>query len=442
MCSFIVTSKILKDLGEVNYFTKFRGPDATTTHESHGFSFLHNLLSITGDETKQPFDHGDVVYLYNGEIYNYDSEKYNSDGVSILDKYKEYGESFAEHLDGEYAIVLIDKSKDIILSVTDTFRTKPLWYSSQDHSLSIASYKTPLVNLECDNITSQEPNTVIKWRLSDLKLLGSSRVHTFDLNQHKDHFCDWRSAFSRAIKKRTQNLRENCFIGLSSGYDSGAIACELLKQEIEFKGYTLVGRENQKVLADRSNLLRAGGALHDIDMLTDDKWRTAHEHIERCVEDFKYTIHSSSSDYNEYWLSLKDDNGSNGLSYICSLAKKNERKIYISGQGADEIFSDYGYNGVKKYKHSNFGGLFPNDLESIFPWASFFKSSMESYLAKEEYVAGSYGIEARYPFLDRDVVQEFLWLTPKLKNQAYKSVLDDYLSFNKFPYSKDEKIGF
>ena len=31
---------------------------------------------------------------------------------------------------------------------------------------------------------------------------------------------------------------------------------------------------------------------------------------------------------------------------------------------------------------------------------------------KEEMVAGAYGIETRYPFLDRDVVQEFLWLKP------------------------------
>ena len=31
-------------------------------------------------------------------------------------------------------------------------------------------------------------------------------------------------------------------------------------------------------------------------------------------------------------------------------------------------------------------------------------------LMKEEMVAGSYGIETRYPYLDRFVIQEFLWL--------------------------------
>jgi asparagine synthetase B (glutamine-hydrolysing) len=67
---------------------------------------------------------------------------------------------------------------------------------------------------------------------------------------------------------------------------------------------------------------------------------------------------------------------------------------------------------------------------------------MESYIAKEEYVAGLHGIEARYPFLDKDVVQEFLWLSPKLKNSQYKSVIDQYFVKNQFPFSRGEKKGF
>ena len=61
---------------------------------------------------------------------------------------------------------------------------------------------------------------------------------------------------------------------------------------------------------------------------------------------------------------------------------------------------------------------------------------------KEEHVAGSYGIEGRYPFLDKYVVQEFLWLTTELKNREYKSPLDNYLVMNKFPYEKEQKTGF
>ena len=45
----------------------------------------------------------------------------------------------------------------------------------------------------------------------------------------------------------------------------------------------------------------------------------------------------------------------------------------------------------------------------------FYGDTQRSYLFKEEFVFGSYGIEARYPFLDNKVVQEYLNLTSKLK---------------------------
>ena len=91
---------------------------------------------------------------------------------------------------------------------------------------------------------------------------------------------------------------------------------------------------------------------------------------------------------------------------------------------------------------STFGGIFPEDLKSVYPWKNFFDGTMEMYIAKEEYVAGSFGIETRYPYLDQDVVQEFLNLTPELKNKSYKSVVYEYLKQNNFPLDKDKKIGF
>jgi asparagine synthetase B (glutamine-hydrolysing) len=127
---------------------------------------------------------------------------------------------------------------------------------------------------------------------------------------------------------------------------------------------------------------------------------------------------------------------------VCSRASKENRRIYFSGQGADEIISDYGHNGIKIFKHSSFGGKFPDTLEGFFPWHSFYNGTQIQYLNKEEYIAGHFGIETRYPFLDRQLVQEFLWLTPELKNSQYKSALAEYLKVNNFPYSPNEKLGF
>ena len=139
---------------------------------------------------------------------------------------------------------------------------------------------------------------------------------------------------------------------------------------------------------------------------------------------------------------IKDDKASVGLAAICDRAAKREQKIYFSGQGADEIISDYGFNGDKIYDHSSFGGKFPKDLEGFFPWHSFYDGTQIQYLNKEEYVAGSFGIETRYPFLDKDLVQEFLWLSVELKNKQYKAPLHHYLQINNFPFEVGIKTGF
>jgi asparagine synthetase B (glutamine-hydrolysing) len=118
------------------------------------------------------------------------------------------------------------------------------------------------------------------------------------------------------------------------------------------------------------------------------------------------------------------------------------RKVYLSSQGADEIFSDYGRGGQAIYAHSNFGGHFPDGLGKIYSWPSFFGSTQAAYLAKEEYVSGSYGIEARYPYLDKQVVQEFLSLGQAIKNSSYKSVLRNLFEQLRYPFAADEKCGF
>jgi len=67
---------------------------------------------------------------------------------------------------------------------------------------------------------------------------------------------------------------------------------------------------------------------------------------------------------------------------------------------------------------------------------------MDAYITKTEFIGRLYGIEARYPFLDVDLVQEFLHLTPELKNIRYKAPLHEYFARNKYPYDDGIKKGF
>lgn len=132
-----------------------------------------------------------------------------------------------------------------------------------------------------------------------------------------------------------------------------------------------------------------------------------------------------------------------GKCKIINYSKEIDNKIRVlySGIGADEIMS------TNKFYSQGYGNVdyFSDDLSSIFPWENFFNGSMENYIKGDEYVGGCFGFETRYPFCDKELIQEFLWLIPELKNNykgsIYKPALCYYLDRENFPYHRI-KYGF
>ena len=442
MCSIFLTNKLDFDFESVNHFIKLRGPDHSEVVKQNGLTFIHNLLSISGSFKIQPFTRGNVTAMFNGEIYNYSNfGDYDSDGECLIDTYKEYGALFPQQLDGEFAIILVDTGSRCIYLSTDLFSTKPLHVAFEGSYFGVASYESALIAAGFQSIQKLAANTIFKIDLDTPKLEIIGTVYTFSTHQYRRDYDGWIEAFELSVKKRAQRCREKIFIGLSSGYDSGAISCALNKIDHSYSAYSVVGKENNDILKARA-MLMSTKSTHKFIIPTPELRERAKNYIDTHVENLYYKTYSAQGDYNEFNLKLQDDSGATGLSMVCEQAKLNKCKVYLSGQGADEIMSDYGFGGVRLYPHSNFGGLFPENLDSIFPWPSFYGSSQESYLTKEEHVAGAYGIEARYPYLDKRVVQEFLSLSSHLKNSAYKSALRVYLDTNAYPSMFDVKIGF
>mmetsp|Transcript_24398 Transcript_24398/g.82258 ORF Transcript_24398/g.82258 Transcript_24398/m.82258 type:complete len:202 (-) Transcript_24398:288-893(-) len=87
-CSFIVANFDVAakrgnaTLAAANAFSKLRGPDATNVRVLRGWTFVHNLLAMTGAVTLQPFlDRGGKrVALFNGEVYNFRDLAHDSPG--------------------------------------------------------------------------------------------------------------------------------------------------------------------------------------------------------------------------------------------------------------------------------------------------------------------------------------------------------------------------
>ena len=448
MCSFLVYNWIVNNLEYLNYFLKFRGPDLTNSITYEGFLFLHNLLHLTGDLTKQPFINKEkkIVCLFNGEIYNYKSfGDYKSDGNCLIHCYLKFGIDFIKKLDGEFAICLFDFNKNIFIISTDVFATKPLWYAIDNGKLGISTYESGLKRCNLNNRIKLNPNTTKIFNISTLKLINTQRVFVFDFNQYKTSYDDWCKAFTNSVKKRTNNNNYPVFVCLSSGYDSGCICAALNSINKSYYTYTILGGENKETIIKRKNInYQESNSLSEMIDLSLVEFNEIKKYIKDCAEEFKYLKQKKTM------IFVTDDQASVGLSKICKLASKKKQRILLSGSGADEIYSDYGMYGRALSRSSCFGGKWPDNLNDILSndpeddviWKSFYHFTQRDYLAKEEIISGLYGIEGRYPFLDKQVVQEFLWLTKDLKNNIYKSPLDYFMTKKNYPFDKEVKLGF
>jgi len=441
MCSFLFSS-LPPANDDFNRTMSLRGPDHTQGITINGYFFCHNLLSMRGDFVGQPFVSADekIIIMFNGEIYSCPDD-YESEVRYLHDLYKEHGGALFSKLDGEYAIIIADFENNVLHIARDCFGTKPLFFGARDGSFGFASYRDPLIVLGFDEIRPLKPNHSVEYALDGTRII-ERETYAFNIAQFKTGLDDWCEAFDRSVAKRVKHFRGGPFVGLSSGYDSGAIAASLIAQNKEFLSVTVEGREDPDIIGARLSAVRGSGnqavVIPETDLVVEDLrgW------LQNRVEDQPYFIVNDDGERLEAGKSIFKDNAALILSGVCGRAKKEGALVYLSGSGADEIYADYGHGGHKFFAHSNFGGLFPNNLLGRFPWASVFGSTQAAYLSKEEMVAGSFGMEARYPFLDLAVVREFLNLTAEVKNREYKSVIRDYLRRREFPVKENVKIGF
>jgi asparagine synthase (glutamine-hydrolysing) len=109
-------------------------------------ALLHARLSIIdlADRSNQPFTIGDVMLLFNGEIYNYVELRQqleaqgvrfttDSDTEVLLQAYLTYGESCVEHFEGMWAFAIYDRRAGKLILSRDRFGEKPLYfYQTED----------------------------------------------------------------------------------------------------------------------------------------------------------------------------------------------------------------------------------------------------------------------------------------------------------------------
>jgi asparagine synthetase B (glutamine-hydrolysing) len=439
MCGFIafhskdgsIIDSIEKNSSHLMRLIEKRGPDKTNTLRKSDLFVSHALLAIN-DYVPQPLENDRFTIFMNGEIYNKEASSYRNDTEWLLDFFTSGGNP--QDLDGEFIICLIDNYKSELTIISDPFATKPCFLVATDTFVGISSYVEPLVEVLGEKIPVLEfpPNTILKVDLKEYRQISANENVQWDFtNPRKSDFDAWCDSFSRSIQKRT-NTDKEIFLGLSSGYDSGLIVSELLEQGKRFSSYSIVGAENESVLFDRMQLVNDSNNSNAFLVKYNKERYDKHLDFIR-KNSSNYPYRSVQGSFIKWML---DDKAAVGLSMICEDARETNAKIYLSGQGADEIFSDYATKGPH---HGTIRGNFTNVRSK---WVNFDMGFQRNFLSKEERIPGAWGIEARYPFLDKEVVQEFLWLSDELKNSEYKQCLAYTLRKHGFPFEAKQKRGF
>ncbi len=409
MCSFYFTTDISYDIRSKNRKSKLRGPDNTTVYSDTDFKCIHNLLDISTKYRSQPIISDNILLLYNGEIYNSDTE---CDTDTIIPLYKEYGSSFVEQLDGEYAICLIDS--DYIYVYADIFATKPLFYNIDNH-IEIGSYPS-MFSVSTPTQVLPGSYLSINRRTLDVVIHG---YHRFNLNETIDSFEPVLEAFDFAVSKRLSTQRP-AFFGLSSGYDSSSLMQSIINSNFHVPGYTVVTEdEDSDIISSREDILYK----HGIDTIkckfpSTSSIVLSRQKLKLLAEDFVMNESENGS-------LMSDVESSIGHYLLISTARKHNRTVYISGHGADEILCNY-------TKNFNF---------KKFPWKHFYGAKQREYLLQLEYISGACGVETRYPMLDRNFVQSFLSLHLDLKTKSYKQIFDHYLTHHQIPFIPNFKTG-
>lgn len=144
------------DLGLALDSMSLRGPDDSGTWQDGHVALGHRRLSIIGvDHGHQPISSPDgmITIVVNGEFYDYKrirrdlsawySFQTESDSEILIPLYQKYGyRGMMEHLRGEFAFILYDKAKGLVVAGRDRFGIKPLcWYDDGERLIMASKAK-------------------------------------------------------------------------------------------------------------------------------------------------------------------------------------------------------------------------------------------------------------------------------------------------------------
>ncbi len=384
-----------------------RGPDDRGIHVHRCGVFGHTRLSIVdvaGGHQPILADGDEIGIICNGEIYNFHEHrnwlrakyrfKTKSDSEVALHLYREKGPESVKELDGMFAFAIFDG--DNYLLARDPIGIKPLYYGYVDKRLYFAS------------------------ELGAMSLAGVQLVHEFPAGHYytpKEGFVQYysvpevqehlitdfeeashliRKTFTWSVKKRLLADKE-IHVGsfCSGGLDSSLVAA-IAAEEIPHLHTFAVGMRDEN--GEPSDDLKAGrivakhiGSTHHELIFTEDEYYEALPKVIQKLESYDPSLVRCAVP----------------CYFTCKLAGDHVT-VVLTGEGADEIFAGYHY--MKRLPVDQVNQEVRRNLCSLH----------NINLQRADRIGMYFSLELRVPFLDVDMIDLAMKISPDLKIRHYK----------------------
>ena len=491
-----------KNLINAEIFQKHRGPDFSGSKNiSFGgkhLYFSHQRLSILdlSSAANQPMIHDESgsILIFNGEIYNYielknDLKKFNirfktsSDTEVLLYCLIFFGpELTCKKINGMWSFVFYDFKRKKVFFSRDRCGEKPLYYYLDNENLIVASEVKTLA------IASGK-----KFNLNKKFIYNFLELSLVDLNEDSilNNIKQFKQGFVYSINLVNDKLKleENSFWNLEDEeknlpnvenliYDRFFESVKIrLRSDVKI-GIMLSGGLDSSTIASMVSIIDKNHKFQLLSFINKSKKYDESKFIELMenhlnAKSLKVKLPDNCDKYFELLkeVSKKIDTplpGASNLAHYLMMkeAKKNNLKVILSGQGADEalcgygkylyvylinllkhkkffkffhnvflfvknktVFFEFNLNEAKRFfkkGSKNFYGSFFNNIDkaSIYSFGQTVRSrqiddiekfSVPSICHFEDRLSMLNSVEVRYPFLDNNLIELFISLPTEKK---------------------------
>ena len=379
----------------------------------------HSRLTIVGQEkATQPYTScdGKLILTHNGEIYNYrklksllfreHTFKTSSDSEVIVHLLEETYQGdlldamkkIVGLLDGMYAIAVTDGNSIVV--ARDPIGKKPVYHVENDGVIYFASEKKALWN------GKDTPHRLNPGNILHIDGSGAKEHEGFKLQLPQIDIVDFREAVEiykdvliTAVKKRLTGLRESRIgVIFSGGIDSVLVSSLLQREGKNITCYCTGTEESGDMVAARSVAEDMGLDLKTT-IIEEDM-------VEEILPEIIRSVEESGLLQVEVAIPM----------YLAArLAAEDNIRVMFTGQAADELFAGYPwYNdvvGEKGYVRLH---------EKLWEDLTFLYTDT---LEREDKLTMAHSIELRAPYLDRDVIQTAMRISPRLKIEGEDDTL-------------------